>query len=69
MKILFTHRYFWPDTPPYGLLLRDLAVAVSKEGHQVYVYTSVPSYRADASELSASREEVYKGISLSLIHI
>ena len=28
------------------------------------VYTSVPSYRADASELSASREEVYKGISI-----
>ena len=64
MKILFTHRYFWPDTPPYGLLLRELAVAVSKQGHQVNVYTSVPSYSQKADGSSASREEVYEGISI-----
>ena len=45
MKILFTHRYFWPDSPPYGNMLRNLAATVSENGHEVYVYTAQPSYR------------------------
>ena len=45
MKILFTHRYFWPDSPPYGNMLRNLAATVAENGHEVCVYTALPSYR------------------------
>lgn len=46
MKILFTHRYFWPDTPPYALMLRSIAEGIQDKGHTVQVYASKPSYRA-----------------------
>lgn len=49
MKILFTHRYYWPDSPPYGVMLRGLATHVAEAGHEVSVYTSVPSYRGKSN--------------------
>jgi len=46
MKILFTHRYFWPDSPPYGLMIKSLAEALATEiDNNVHVYASMPSYR------------------------
>lgn len=47
MKILLTHRYFWPDTAPYGLILRQLGEELSDAGHEVKVFTSKPSYGKD----------------------
>ena len=44
MKILLTHRYFWPDTPPYGAMLRRIAADLAGAGHDVEVFTSRPSY-------------------------
>lgn len=44
VKILLTHRYFWPDTSPYGLILRALAEGLADLGHDVHVFTSRPSY-------------------------
>ncbi len=44
MKILLTHRYFWPDTPPYANILRTLATHFADEGHEVRVFASYPSY-------------------------
>lgn len=50
MKILLTHRYFWPDSPPYAAMLRQIAEAVAapRDGAAptVSVFTSMPSYRA-----------------------
>lgn len=45
MKILFTHRYFWPDTAPYAVMLRSIAEAAASDGHDVHVFASKPSYR------------------------
>lgn len=45
MKILFTHRYFWPDTPPYANLLRVLAGHFAMQGEEVALFASQPSYR------------------------
>ena len=45
MKILLTHRYFWPDTAPYAVMLRTIADDLANAGHDVRVFASVPSYR------------------------
>ena len=31
MKLLMTHRYFWPDTSPYGALMRSIAEGLSDD--------------------------------------
>ena len=45
MKILFTHRYYYPDTSPYALMLRSIATHFAQGGHDVHVFASKPSYR------------------------
>ncbi len=50
MKILLTHRFFWPDTAPYGYLLRTIAQTLADDGHDVHVFSTVPSYRHEMSE-------------------
>lgn len=45
VKILFTHRFFWPDTAPYGTFLREIAEDAAQQGHDVSVFTSRPSYQ------------------------
>ena len=44
MKILLSHRYFWPDTVNCGQILWNLTEHFSSEGHTVEVITSLPSY-------------------------
>lgn len=50
MRILLTHRYFWPDTAPYGLILRQLGEDLSDAGCEVSVFTSKPSYGKDLED-------------------
>lgn len=45
MKILLTHRFFWPDTAPYAVMLRAIGDALAEAGHEVHCFSSVPSYR------------------------
>jgi colanic acid biosynthesis glycosyl transferase WcaI len=47
MKLLLTHRFFWPDTAPYALMLRAIGDALAKDGHDVHVLSSMPSYRSE----------------------
>ncbi|MDD4977071.1 MAG: glycosyltransferase family 4 protein [Gallionella sp.] len=49
LRILAIHRYFWPDTPPYASMLRAIACRWASEGHQVEVFSTQPSYKADAA--------------------
>ena len=49
MKLLLTHRYFWPDTAPYAAMLRSIAEGLAEAGHEVRVFASRPSYRGSAS--------------------
>lgn len=43
-RILIVHRYFYPDTPPYAVMLKKIAEALLRSGYQVDVLTSMPSY-------------------------
>lgn len=63
MKILFTHRYFWPDSPPYAAMLIELARAFAAAGHDVRVFAGMPSYRqGDANPVAAA--ETLDGIAV-----
>lgn len=65
MKMLFTHRYFWPDSPPYASMLRTIAQHFSSVGHDVHVFASQPSYSNDRQK--AARQEVVDGVSIRRI--
>lgn len=61
MKLLLTHRFFWPDSAPYGVMLWALARGLAAAGHEVYVQTAVPSYRTGPR---APRLEVREGVEI-----
>lgn len=48
LRILAIHRYFWPDTAPYGVILRAIARRWAADGHDVTVLSTQPSYRTGA---------------------
>lgn len=45
LRVLVVHRYFWPDTPPYASMLRDIAERWAEDGHAVDVLSTQPSYK------------------------
>lgn len=53
MRILLVHRYFWPDSPPYAVILNEMAKMLLGHGFQVDVLSSLPSYKsiADSQDL------------------
>lgn len=59
MKILFSHRYFWPDTPPYAAMLRSIAEHFADRGDEVHVFASRPSYRGS---VAAPAQELVGGL-------
>lgn len=67
MKLLMTHRFFWPDTAPYALLLRAIASRLAAEGHEVSVLASVPSYRQKSG--TVRRTEVLDGVTVRRIWV
>ena len=48
MKITIVYRYFWPVTPPYALMLREMTRWFVEAGHDVEIITAQPSYKPDA---------------------
>lgn len=57
-RVVLVHRYFLPDTPPYANMLRPIATALAKNGHEVTVLTCQPSYNRRVVSTAASRERV-----------
>ena len=57
MKVLLTHRYFWPDAAPYGLMLREIGEGLADEGHDVHIFASKPSY-GNVKSKAAKREKL-----------
>ena len=59
LRVVLIHRYFWPDTSPYGILLRRIAEHLADEGLSVTVLTGQPTYSAEAASQSVpGREKV-----------
>lgn len=66
MKILLTHRYFVPDTPPYAGMLYSIAKGLAAAGHDVRVFSTLPSYKTSA-DIDAPRREVRDGVAIHRI--
>ena len=61
MKVLAVHRFYWPDTPPYATMLRAIVYRWVKDGHEVHVLSSQPSYRAGVQNVKRPSREVVDG--------
>ncbi|WP_373073949.1 glycosyltransferase family 4 protein [Sulfurimonas sp.] len=44
-NILLVHRFFYPDSPPYAVILDDMREILKAEGYHVDVLSSQPSYK------------------------
>ncbi len=64
MKILLSHRYFWPDSPPYANMLRSIAGRLASDGHDVTVYSTMPSYKTGAIGTNVPDSEDMDGFSV-----
>lgn len=45
---MLIHRYFWPDTPPYAIILKKIAARLAHDGHNVEVLSTQPAYKPEA---------------------
>ena len=58
LRILLTHRYYWPDKTPCAGIMCSVANYLASQGHEVDVISSQPSYRQ--SSLSERRPKLEK---------
>jgi glycosyltransferase involved in cell wall biosynthesis len=63
-RLLLVHRYFWPDSPPYAVMLRAIATHWAARGHDVEVLSSQPSYTSGTALRSAPRAEEVDGFAV-----
>lgn len=56
MKILSIYKYYWPDTAPYGSILKSILEKFAQDGHETSVLTAPPSYAEGPVEPQAARE-------------
>ncbi len=61
MKVLAIHRFYWPDTPPYASMLRTIVQQWVRDGHEVDVLSSQPSYKAGVDNQKQPAKEVVDG--------
>lgn len=63
-RVLAIHRFFWPDTPPYAVMLRAIAAHWAAQGHEVEVLASQPSYKPETALETAPRTEQVDGFTV-----
>lgn len=69
MKILLIHRYFWPDTPPYAVILKKIAARLSRDGHEVEVLSTQPTYKPSANILKQKNIEIIDGYQIYRLNL
>ncbi len=57
-RILIVHRYFYPDTPAYAIMLKKIGKKLVDHGYEVDVLTSMPSYYGSAQSGVPSTENL-----------
>ncbi len=62
MRVVLVHRYFWPDTPPYAHILKQIALHLGEAGHEVTVLTCQPSYDRGRVRYAPAREFIAPGV-------
>ncbi len=69
MKVLAIHRFYWPDTPPYASMLRAIVGQWVRDGHDVDVLSSQPSYKADVENPRQPTKERVDGASVVRLNL
>ena len=69
MKILLTHRYFWPDHPNCGQILWHLTQKLASQGHQVDVLTSLPSKDLNSKKIVSKKLQILNNIKIERINL
>ena len=46
-KLLLIHKHFYPDTPPYAVILKEIAQCLDGEGYKVTILSTHPSYKGN----------------------
>jgi glycosyltransferase involved in cell wall biosynthesis len=69
MKILLTHRYFWPDHPNCGQILWHLIQKLASQGHQVDVLTSLPSKDLNSKNIVSQKFQILENIKIERIEL
>ena len=69
MKITIVYRYFWPDTPPYATMLRDMSEWFVDAGHDVEVITAQPGYKPKAGIPAQPRQETINGVKIRRVRL
>lgn len=67
--MLLTHRYFWPDTAPYAVMLRAIGDALAEAGHEVHVLSSMPSYRSEMRAIATPPRETLGALHVRRIRV
>ncbi len=62
-NIRFISQYYYPDVATTGQLLSELAIALTKQGREIYVLTALPTYQ----KKNALREEVHEKVIIKRI--
>ncbi len=62
MRVVLIHRYFWPDTPPYAQILKEIALRLGEAGHEVTVLTCSPSYNRSVVRDAPRCEQLAPGV-------
>lgn len=71
LKVLLTHRYYWPDKTPCAGSMHWIAKHLASRGHEVDVISSQPSYRKSSLSVRCPKLEMINGVNvrrLSLVH-
>ena len=55
MRILAIYRYYWPDTAPYGRILRLILGKLVSNGHSATVFSGFPAYGSSAKKYKKLR--------------
>lgn len=63
-RVLAVHRYYWPDTPPYASLLREIVRRWSDAGHDVEVLSTQPSYKPELAIPRRPKVEQHDGVTV-----
>lgn len=69
MRILFIQRHFWPDVPTYAHLTRGIAVQLAADGHDVSVFSAVPSYNSAYSGEPPPLNQRIDGIAIRRVQV
>lgn len=64
MRILITDRFFWPDRAPHSGILKQIALWLSEDGHEVKVLSAQPAYAPEAQSGKAPWKEDMDGVNI-----